>query len=187
MNVTILLLAAGASSRMGGADKLAQEINGEPLLRRSTRTALDSKCDVIVVTTPERMVLIEDLPVQLVTGGETMSDSLRAGLANIDADAVIISLADMPDIIADHYQCLIEAHDPSRKRLICRATSETGKPGHPVLFDVQFIDELMQISGDIGPKSVIQRYSDMSVNIPTSDDDALIDLDTPEDWANYRK
>ncbi|WP_370162833.1 NTP transferase domain-containing protein, partial [Limimaricola soesokkakensis] len=35
----LLILAAGRSSRMRGADKLAQEINGVPLLRRQVAAA----------------------------------------------------------------------------------------------------------------------------------------------------
>ena len=187
MKITILLLAAGASSRMGGADKLAREIDGEPLLRRATLAALGSDANVVVVTTPDRTKLIHDLDVQAVAGGADMSDSLRAGLADLEADAVIISLADMPDITADHYKNLINAYDRKQDRLICRAISDTGTPGHPVLFDARFFGELRDITGDTGPKSVILRHSDVLVNVPTPGSSAVTDLDTEDDWEKYRK
>ena len=184
MSVTILLLAAGKSSRMNGPDKLAREIDGESLLHRSTREALNSGAIVRVVTTLDRAPLIADLPANIVEGGADMSASLRAGLEDMDDDAVIIALADMPDITTADYKSLISAH---KNHPICRATTADGTPGHPVLFDRKYFDELSKITGDVGPKSVLRRHSDDVHVIATQGNAAITDLDTEEDWKNYWK
>ena len=185
MSVTILLLAAGGSTRMGGADKLAREIDGEPLLHRAVREAVQSGADVIVVTTPQRMPIVADLPVTTIVGGADMSASLAAGLLGIDADAVIIALADMPDVTAAHYTALIHTYSPDTP--ICRAATADGTPGHPVLFDRRYFDELRAISGDQGAKDILKRHADQVVLVPTTGEGARIDLDTEADWGKYRK
>jgi molybdenum cofactor cytidylyltransferase len=42
--VAALVLAAGSSSRMGGANKLLQPVGGMPMLRRAVNAALASRC-----------------------------------------------------------------------------------------------------------------------------------------------
>ena len=48
MEVCILLLAAGASSRMRGGDKLLERVDGVPLVRRQVLAALATGCEVVV-------------------------------------------------------------------------------------------------------------------------------------------
>ncbi len=182
MSVTILLLGAGRSARMKGDDKLSREIDGEPLLHRTARIASESGAPVRVVT--NRSHLIADLPVECVAGGDSMSDSLRAGMQGLDAGAVIIALADMPEITATDYGRLIAGHPD---HAILRLTTSDGIPGHPVLFDRRFFGELTEISGDIGPKAVLQRHADELRLIQGEGQAAITDLDTEEDWKNYRK
>jgi len=50
----ILLLAAGSSSRMRGADKLMEPVEGVPLLLRQARVALATGAPVIVTLPPDR-------------------------------------------------------------------------------------------------------------------------------------
>ncbi len=182
MSVTILLLAAGKSSRMQGEDKLSRKIDGESLLHRAARIACDSGLPVRVITTDDRRRLIADLDVNIVKGGPDMASSLQAGLRDLSTDAVIIALADMPDVTAKHYQ-MIAAH---ADHPIVRGTYN-GIPGHPVLFDRRYFGELMQISGDIGPREVLKRHSDAIGYVELGGNAALTDLDTPEDWQKYRK
>lgn len=186
MSLTILLLAAGASSRMGGHDKLARKINGETLLHRATREAIASGVKVIVVTTPVRAKLIEMLPANIVEGGTDMSSSLQQGMASVDTDAVIIALADMPDVTAAHYRALMTAY-VSDMNMICRAISEDNAPGHPVLFDRKYFDELRRISGDQGAKRLLHKYDAIVTKVPTLGAGAIIDLDTEADWKKYQK
>ncbi|MGI9368384.1 MAG: NTP transferase domain-containing protein, partial [Ruegeria sp.] len=67
-DIPIILLAAGQSSRMRGVDKLLQQVDTEPLLRRTARLAL-SAGSVIVALPPAphpRYAALEGLDVRSV-------------------------------------------------------------------------------------------------------------------------
>jgi molybdenum cofactor cytidylyltransferase len=117
-----------------------------------------------------------------------MAASIRAGLEALDprADAVIVALADMPDIGAAHIDRLIAAFDPAEGRAICRAATESGVPGHPVLFGRRFFETLGLLEGDAGARAVLAEHADLVELVPTPGEAAATDLDTPEAWAAWR-
>ena len=70
MTLTILIPAAGSSSRMLGADKLLENVGNEPILRRVVSIALAVTPDVIVTLRdpdPDRRTALHGLPVQILT------------------------------------------------------------------------------------------------------------------------
>jgi molybdenum cofactor cytidylyltransferase len=191
----VVLLAAGASTRMRGRDKLLEDIDGVPLLRHCAQVALDAGVDRVNVVLPPdnqpRLVALRGLDVNTVTCRDWqagMSASLRAGLAavSLDCDAVIIALADMPAVTADHLRRLVAAFDPPEGREICRATAADGTPGHPVLFGRRFFEALAGLTGDHGARDILREASEFLVEVPTRGQGATIDLDTPQDWAEWR-
>lgn len=194
-NVEVIMLAAGASSRMSGVDKLLENIDGEALLRRSAKVALNAQADTVLVVLPPdhdlRQAVLEGLAVNIVPSPDWkngMSASILAGLSAVsdDCDAVIVALADMPEITPDHMNRLIAAFDPTENREICRAVSSDGTPGHPVLFGRRFFETLAALSGDRGARDVLITAPDFLVDVQTMGQGAVIDLDTPQDWANWR-
>ena len=194
-HVEVLLLAAGASQRMKGRDKLMEEIDGTPLLARTARRLIDSHADGVTIVLPpdrpDRAKALDGLPVTLQIAEDAatgMAASLRAGITALPqrADAVIIALADMPEMAADHINRLIAAYDPAENREIARAMDEHGQPGHPVLFSRRFFENLAGLSGDAGAKPVIAEARDFLVDVPTPGTGATTDLDTPEAWAAWR-
>jgi molybdenum cofactor cytidylyltransferase len=135
--VEVLLLAAGSSRRMRGRDKLLEIVDGEPLLRRTASAALQGRADrVHVVMQPEnadRDAALEGLDVNRIASPEWqegMAASIRAGMAGLseDCDAVIIALADMPEVTATHLDRLAAAYDVGEAREICRAVAADGTP-----------------------------------------------------------
>ncbi len=195
-HVEVVLLAAGASKRMRGRDKLLEEVDGELMLRHCARIALDAQVERVNVVLPPdhqaRLAALRGLGVNTVDcqdWQDGMSASLRAGLAavSLECDAVIIALADMPAVTADHLDRLVAAFDPQEGREICRAVSADGTPGHPVLFGRRFFESLAGLSGDRGARDVLQEASDFLIEVPTKGQGASIDLDTPEDWDNWRR
>lgn len=195
MTAHILILAAGRSSRMGGTDKLTQQVGGEPLIRHVARQALATGCPVAVTLPPEadafgaarRQALVGlDVKIQTVPDpSQGMAASLVAGLAAIPQQAaVLILLADMPDLTMQDLALLLDRHraDPTA---ILRGASN-GRPGHPVLFPADLRPDLSQLSGDDGARSVLQRHAGRVVLVPLPGRHALTDLDTPADWAAWR-
>lgn len=191
--VLILIAAAGASSRMRGADKLLEDVGGEPLLTRAARSAVASGAPV-VVTIPEgnarRRAALEGTGAEAleIDATEGMAASLRAGAAvasRTGASGLLVHLADMPEIVAADFAALIAAfaQDPTR---IHRATAASGAPGHPVLFPRRLFPALARLSGDTGARALLAAEGDIRhVALPAAR--ALTDLDTPEDWADWRQ
>jgi len=195
--VDVVLLAAGAARRMGGADKLLQDVAGEPLLCRAARAALGASVRRVLVVLPPggagaaRADALEGLDVTRViadAAAEGMGASLAAGVAALpeDSAAVIVALADMPEVDAAAHDALVAAFDPAKAREICRAVAPDGTPGHPVLFGRRFHESLADLGGDSGARTVVAGAQEYVHDVPMDSRAPLVDLDTPEDWAAWR-
>ncbi|WP_325063281.1 nucleotidyltransferase family protein [Halovulum marinum] len=190
-----MLLAAGASRRMRGRDKLLETVAGAPLLRRAAEAALASRARrVLVVLPPDagaRAEALAGLAVETViaeTAAEGMGASLRTGIAALPEDSagVIVALADMPEVDAAAFDALIAAYDPGRHREICRAAAPDGTPGHPVLFGRRFYESLQDLRGDTGARGIVAGAREYVFDVTLDSRAPLTDLDTPEDWAAWR-
>lgn len=88
-----VVVAAGASRRMGGTDKLAWPIAGRPLLHWTLAALRSAACidRLVLVTTPERMVVLAADPLTggladaVVAGGATRQQSVAAGVRHLQA------------------------------------------------------------------------------------------------------
>lgn len=186
--VTLVLLAAGASSRMRGADKLLEEVDGRPLLRVMAERCAKAG-PVRVVLGPDqlaRRATLKGLEVEIVEATESdgMAASIRAGVDGLNAEGAMIVLADMPEIMAADLHLLIGLWEQGVAPIVQAATSD-GLAGAPVLFGKQFFKELSALQGDVGAKSVLNRHSGKVALIPLKGNRARLDLDTPEDWASW--
>ncbi|MBV9522677.1 MAG: molybdopterin-binding/glycosyltransferase family 2 protein, partial [Alphaproteobacteria bacterium] len=104
-----LVLAAGRSTRMGGPNKLLEEINGRPLVRIAAEQLLASHAKPVIVVTGHQRERLEralaGLPVRFVHNddfAEGLSTSLKAGIKAVPAevDGAIVTLGDMPQVSA---------------------------------------------------------------------------------------
>lgn len=189
------VLAAGASRRMRGADKLLELIDGAPLIRRSVTAAIEALPKVLVTLPPDadaRREALRGLDVRLLTvrdAADGMSASLRtaatAAMAHHGGDAgLLVTLADMPEIGADHLSAMRRAWEASDGETVLRAASADGRPGQPVIFPARLLPSLASLEGDVGGRSVIAGQPRRLVMLPG--EAALVDLDTPEAWARWR-
>lgn len=97
-------MAAGASQRMGGQDKLAASIAGRPVLRWAVEAlaAAPEVAQVIVVTSPDRLAglrangWLEPLGAHIVVGGSRRQDSVAAGIHAASSDIVLVHDAARP-------------------------------------------------------------------------------------------
>lgn len=184
----ILLLAAGRSTRMRGADKLVQQVDGKSLLRLMAERAVKAGRTRVVIGAGQdaRRALLEGLDIEIVEvdADQGMAASIVAGTAGVAAP-VLIALADMPEITANDLYLLIGLHGHAPKAIL-RAASQDGTPGHPVLFPADLVTELGKLTGDQGAKPVLEAHAKRVHLVPLRDGRALVDLDTPEDWAAWR-
>ncbi|MGH1414447.1 MAG: nucleotidyltransferase family protein [Pelagimonas sp.] len=193
LDIAIVIPAAGASRRMRGQDKLLQEIDGVPLLRRQVQIALATGAHVCV-TLPDhdhpRAAALQGLPVQIVAVPDAalgMSASLRRGVGLLPRNlrAVIILPADMPDLETEDLLAVYQGFCNEAHPTLQQATSADGKPGHPVLFPSDCFMALMSVSGDQGARQVLRDNKHRLRHVALPGDRALTDLDTPEAWDSW--
>lgn len=191
-NLHILILAAGASRRMRGRDKLLEPVRGVPLLRHLATEALATGLPVTVVLPPdrpERIAVLHGLSVNKVMATQAasgLSASLIAGIASIPQDqAVMILLADLPEIDRIDLQRMATAQATAPDAIL-RGTAEDGTPGHPVLLPPWARAELEGLSGDEGARPLLKTHADRVRSVALPARHATTDLDTPEDWAVWR-
>lgn len=193
--VHILILAAGASSRMRQTDKLTRPVGHEPLLRRVARTALDCGCPVLVTLPPganARRAALADLPLQIVEVPDAslgMSRSLVRGVQALAAtagprDGLMVLPADMPGFTPAALSGLV-ARFLAEPELILRGGTMDGQAGHPAIFPRDLWPALTQVTGDEGGRSVLRQNQGRVRVIPLPGPMAILDLDTPEDWAAW--
>lgn len=191
--IAILILAAGASSRMDGLDKLMQDANGTPLLARVIGRAMATGHPTFV-TLPDllhpRARLVRSCgatPVPVADHASGMGASIRAGVAALPdlIPAVMILPGDMPDLLTQDLQDLARASRNAPGSII-RATTPAGVPGHPVIFPADLFAKLQSISGDQGARQVAKAHAMRLRPLIISGNRAICDLDTPQDWAAWR-
>jgi len=195
MTIPILILAAGASMRMKGRDKLLEDVHGRPLLRHVTHRAVATGCPVMVALpagNQTRRKLLEGLDVTIleVTDAESgMAASLRAGLGALpdEARGLLVALADMPDVTTDDYLSLIKAFLNDLEASIHRAASVDGIAGNPVLLPRWALNDPSIFTGDAGARHLLRQHAERVRLVPLPDCHATTDLDTPQDWIKWRK
>lgn len=188
-----VLLAAGASSRMRGTDKLLETVDGMPLLRRQAARLRAATRGPVIITLPPtphpRDAALDGLEVEVLRVADSthgMNASLSTGIKALPpALAALVALADMPDLETSDYARILSAVDHSPTR-IWRATTKDGKPGHPIAFHHDLWPELAALTGDTGGRRVVAAHTNVTRFIPLPGKRARIDLDTPEDWAAWR-
>lgn len=99
-----VVAAAGASSRMGGADKLFLPLFGVPVLARTLLALEDCAeiAEIVVVSRAESIVAVSDLcrsfgiskATKVLVGGATRLESVRIGLSEIDRGATLALIHD---------------------------------------------------------------------------------------------
>ena len=189
----ILILAAGASSRMGGVDKLLQEIDGVSLLVRTVRIAEASGHPVFVAIPGPWHPRYKALRSENVTcfdvpdASEGVGGSLRGAVKRLPpCDAFMVMLADMPLIETEDIRRLWSDGQNHNGALIVRAATQSGKPGHPIIFDASLRDDFEGLTGDDGAKSIVAAHSGATRLIPLAGERARYDLDTPDEWQHWK-
>lgn len=191
--VAALVLAAGTSSRMGTDNKLLAEVDGVPMVLRAVNAALASRASSVTVVTGHQAEAVEAAlagrKLRVVRNPEFaagMSTSLRAGIAALppEAQAVVVLLADMPRITADHVDRVIEAFDAAQPTIV--VPEKDGRRGNPILWPRELFAQMSAVSGDKGARGLLERHAARLRRIGMDDDAIFVDIDSPEDLAGAR-
>jgi molybdenum cofactor cytidylyltransferase len=182
-SIVAAVLAAGLATRFG-ADKLLHPFAGRPLAAHiaDTLAALPVAHRLAVVTTshPERSALFVERGFAIAENdgparGLASSLALAAEWAHRHhAEALLICLADMPNVTVDHLTRLIAASEDND----VVATEANGVRSPPAIFSRALLPQLATLTGDRGARDLIANAA-VVVAPP-----ALVqDIDTPDDVA----
>jgi molybdenum cofactor cytidylyltransferase len=183
MKFAAAVLAAGGSSRMGTPKQLLV-IDGESLVQRAARLALQSGADPVLVIVGAASGAVTDavraLPVRIVVNERWESgiaSSIHSAVGHCGkAEALLILLCDQPDVTAAHLRQLAAAAEGGAE---IAAASYEGTLGVPALFRANVYPELLRLKGDSGAKRVILAQPERVIAVPM--EVASRDLDTRED------
>ena len=100
--VGVVIAAAGSSSRMGGRDKLAELLDGIPVILRTLAAveAVPEIREIVVVTREDRVEEYRRLLGQcsrlraVVPGGSTRQESVRNGVRALSPDCTLAAIHD---------------------------------------------------------------------------------------------
>ena len=190
-NCALILLAAGASTRMGQPKQLLP-IRGKPLLRHVVESAMAEPVSPVIVVlganAAEIAPCLVGLPVRIVINPdwpEGMGSSLRRGVEELTrctptVDRVIITLADQPDILSGHLSQLIATQHTTDQAIV--ASECEGVRGPPVLFAAEYFPILLTLAGDTGARALLKEHADDVATVPLP---SARDLDTLADYNAY--
>ncbi|MFN3869640.1 MAG: NTP transferase domain-containing protein [Hyphomicrobiaceae bacterium] len=192
--VSAILLAAGLSRRFSDGDKLLAPLAGEPLLVHTARAIASSAVsELLAVTGHEhdaRRAVLGPFRVRHVvvdTSQHGQGASIAAGVAAVDATArgVMIVPADMPRLDARLLDRLIaQVLSGGARHIVCPAVGGAQRP--PVIWPAALLDELRQLEGDGGGKSVIALHADLASPVALDAGEALC-LDDVDTHADLRR
>ena len=191
MKTGVIILAAGAASRMGQA---------KMLLPFGNCTILETLIDEVKTIKPYVIGLVTGCYHQLITDRidthelkiifnedwkEGMASSIRKGVMAInleypDLDALFLLVSDQPFVSSALLIQMIDLKEKSQNGII--AAKYAGIAGTPVLFDWQYFESLKQLRGDKGARAVLMANTG---DLATVDfEKGIYDIDTPEAYKD---
>jgi molybdenum cofactor cytidylyltransferase len=191
VKVAAIILAAGASTRMG-QPKQALNLGGERLLERAVRVAEQAGCvPVVVVLGASAEMILAECSLDHATvvmnpeWREGMASSIRCGVRRVagECDAALLMVCDQPAVTADHLRKLV---DRCTDRCIGGpvASSYGGRLGVPACFPASHFGELLLLHGDSGAKHLLESTPGIDLAGGELDIDTPLTLETAK--AIYR-
>jgi molybdenum cofactor cytidylyltransferase len=196
LKIGIVLLAAGASTRMGeSGPKQLLEYHGKTLLKHAGEIAAASVCRPLIAVTgfesDRTAVELADLPFQTIYNPDWpdgMGTSIREGLAAMlrhdeQIDGAIIMLCDQPLLTTEILNDLVQTAADKKSEVV--ASTYGGAAGVPALFARSLFDELLKLPPDHGARTLIKSHQDSASFIPFPGGET--DIDTLQSYINLQK
>ena len=186
-----VVLAAGFSKRMG-TNKLLLALDGESIVRRAVRSALEAKLSPVIVVlgheaerARDELSGLEHVEIFNPDAAAGIHTSLRAGLRAVPASApaAVVLLADMPFVTARMIAALVGRYREASASLVI--SDYDGVQAPPTLYDRSLFAELFEEEGEGCSKRVVNRHraDGVAVSWPAA---ALTDVDQPQDFERVR-
>ncbi|MHA2609955.1 MAG: nucleotidyltransferase family protein [bacterium JZ-2024 1] len=186
----VVVLAAGKGIRYKKRFKLLLRIWGKPVIVHTVEKALRSGLRPVYVITGFQSWAIQKALKEMRTEPgvyllenpewiEGKASSLRLAIRNLpeNAPGCVFLLGDMPLILPGQIRKVGETllkYD----RIVLPGTAQD--IGHPVAFPARFFPALLELTGEEGGKTIIQKYPDEVIYLPPFPE-AYLDLDEEKD------
>ncbi len=193
--VGAVVLAAGASSRMGQPKALLAHRDGRSFLR-ATCESLESAglVPIVVVLGHHRALLEQELhsfarPPRIAVNPAPDRGQLSSICTGLDAlrgdvPSALVALVDQPTLNPRVLSLLIEGavNAPDAVHLpLCK-----GVRGHPAIFPTALGSEFVHAKPDWSARELIAAFGIRVCEYGVDAPDVLVDLDTPEELAAWR-
>lgn len=182
MEIGIIIVAAGSSSRLGQPKQLVSYL-GKSLLQHTIDEArkVDPKELIVVLGAfrDELKDLIQDARVIYNEHwSRGMGASIATGVASLSdsVEGVLILQCDQPYVDAQHLHEILKAANRDSQIVISEYKKASGPPCY---FSSNYFHELCLLDGDEGAKSIVRKHKGSMTRIPFLEGE--FDIDTPED------
>ena len=194
MSVPAIILAAGASRRLGQPKQLV-EFDGETLLDRSLRLARESGAAPVLVVLGANSEKIyasvkfgASIPVLNEHWEQGIATSIHAGIREADAragnsEALLLMTCDQPRLTAEHLAALSRTFRAQTDESII-ASEYAGTLGIPAIFPRKVFGALRSLHGDQGARGLLVNAPCPVIPVPFEGGE--IDIDRPADLAHLR-
>ncbi len=177
-----VVMAAGNARRFGD-NKLAAELRGRSLIRRTLEAVPPEEFEKVVVVTqyPEVLALAEEFHFTARRNEHPdwgISHTISLGLSRLeDMDGAMFLVCDQPLLRRESVKALAELWRSRPDKLA--ALAHGGVRGNPCVFPARLFPELTALREDHGGNTVIRRHEEdlLLMEVPR---DELTDVDTPE-------
>lgn len=204
--IRAIVLAAGASSRMGQAKAaLPLGTTGETVVARVVRTLLSAGLPSVTVVAGAHIDAVRNaMPafeprarvVEHLGWAQGQLSSLLAGLAAVDdpqLEAILVTLVDVPLVRPDSVAAIVHAWRQSRAPIVRPVDPSTSlraggeRHGHPVVFDRAVFEDLRAADPRVGAKAVFATHAARRLDVSIKDNGAYVDMDTPDEYRRVLK
>jgi len=183
-------MASGFSRRMD-QNKLVLSLGGMPVIERVIKAVKKSEVDNIIMVYRDEQVreigIQNDIKCIYNDKAEYgQSQSIKLGIKHSPAetDGFMFFVGDQPFLNAATINTLIGVFKEKKYPII--VPEYKGKRGNPVIFSAELKNELLNIDGDNGGRSIIRRRADDVKIVHFSDSIVGQDIDTWEEYIKWR-
>jgi molybdenum cofactor cytidylyltransferase len=190
LKISAILLGAGKSKRMG-VDKLSLPWGRKTVLEHCFEALVRSEANEVIVVLGIRNKKLKSLfrkrKVKTVVNpffNSGMSTSIQRGLQALHpgCHGVLIALGDQPYLKTRTINGLIHAFEKGKRGIV--VPSFRGRRGHPVIFHGRYKKELLDLKGDVGGRSIIERHPEDVRLVPVKSIGVVKDVNTWQDYKN---
>jgi len=190
MSIHAVVLAAGASTRMG-SPKALLDLDGATFMSRITTTARAAGAAgvSIVLGPPHGTAIKARLPPGAGSAwnpdpSRGMLSSIQAAVASVPSrtTAILVWPVDLPEVKLETVRQLLDA--APGKLVVPR---HDGKGGHPVRIPRALFGALAALDPALGLRALIDANAATVVYVDVDDEAVLTDIDTPEEHAAARR